>query len=223
MWDIRRISLKFAMFISLVLTGCGDATETDGQSEDDVTVEVAPETSHASDKDANEGADETIDSSGDVNDLTADESDDEAEVDYWDRDRSTTSGATDGSVDLAAANAVVDSFAPEEEFRSTSATNGTLTLAFPADEPHAGFFQTNLVDRMLAVDAMRLFAELPDLKQLEVTIRGERATIVTREEAERFHGITFADYAGDDLFWNEAFPASVSSESSSSFAEKFAR
>lgn len=127
-------------------------------------------------------------------------------------------------LELDEALVVVNKIVHPEVQKSTATSGGLLTLSFNEEEGHAGYFDApENVDRFIAVDAMRLFGELPALEKLFVYMPrdGQPEVQVTREEAEAYHGVTFADHSGDEAFWSETFPASVDAARQREFVEMF--
>lgn len=63
-------------------------------------------------------------------------------------------------------------------------------------------------NKILAVESVRIFREVPDLEQLTVTVPRDgkdQTLVVTRTQIEQYYKISLADLAADPSSWRETF------------------
>ncbi|MBH3411457.1 hypothetical protein [Pseudomonas putida] len=107
---------------------------------------------------------------------------------------------------------------------SESGKAGNVVLKVPARSPD--YYESgDKANKILAVESVRIFREVPDLERLKITIPrdGKAQTLdVTRAQVEKFYEISLSELAANPSSWRESFiQPHDNKQSRADFVQKF--
>lgn len=109
---------------------------------------------------------------------------------------------------------------------SESGKVGSVLMKIPARSPD--YYESgDKANKILAVESVRIFREVPDLERLKITLPrdGKMQTLdVTRAQVEKYYEIDLSDLAADPSRWRESFIQPYDNKTSrAGFVEQFAK
>ncbi|WDM87562.1 hypothetical protein LG197_23610 [Pseudomonas asiatica] len=148
--------------------------------------------------------------------------------------RAAVRGASALLIALSIGNAHASEFSDKVERVLSSSTidsvsetgkAGTVVLKVPARSPD--YYESgDKANKVLAIESVRIFREVPDLERLTVTLprEGKAQTLdVTRAQVEQYYKINLSELAGNPSAWREDFIQQYDNQSSrAKFVNTFA-